>query len=62
MGFGKGQCNGSLLDTFKTLDNDILISDLDDDTEYTIYVRAYDEAGNKSVRLTGVFSTSVIGD
>ena len=54
--------DGSLLDTFKTLDNDILISDLDDDTEYTIYVRAYDEAGNKSVRLTGVFSTSVIGD
>ena len=45
----------SLLDTYKTAETDILISDLDDDTEYTIYVRAYDEAGNKSSRLTAVY-------
>ena len=52
----------SLLDTYKTAETDILISDLDDDTEYTIYVRAYDEAGNKSSRLTAVYRTLEIAD
>lgn len=52
--------NGSLVDPFDPIDsadNDIVIENLDDDTEYTFQVRAYDEAGNKSIKLTAVYTT-----
>ncbi len=50
--------DGGLMDTFDTVGNEFLIEDLDDDTEYKISIRAYDKAGNKSVRLTAVYTTS----
>ncbi len=54
--------DGDFLGTYSTSDTDIVISDLDDDTEYTISVRTYDKAGNKSVPLTADFSTEEIAD
>lgn len=53
--------NGNFFDTFDTDSNEIVIDELDDDTEYTIYIRAYDKAGNKSVRLAAVYNTLKIG-
>lgn len=49
--------DGKLFDTFDTAVNNIVIKNLDDDTEYTFQIRAYDAAGNKSIRLTAVYTT-----